>query len=106
MTRTKYILLCAFACICPLALIAIRLILDGSATFTLKEQLALAFISSVVASLFTYPTGLIGTAVLVGTIHFKLLTPLDAILFAAPFYICAGYMQWYVLIPNHFRRLR
>ena len=67
---------------------------------SLSEDIIAAGLGSVVASILTYPAGVIGTAFSYATVYFGLLTPTEAVLFAAPLYIGAGYLQWYVLIPK------
>ena len=62
-----------------------------------------ALLGTFMASLFTYPSGVIGTFVSGCAVYFGWLTPAESVLAATPLYIGAGYFQWYVLIPRYFR---
>ena len=65
-----------------------------------SEDIIAAGLGNMVASILTYPAGIIGTMLSYAAVYFGLLTPTEAVLLAAPFYIGAGYLQWYVLIPT------
>jgi hypothetical protein len=103
LSRRIYVLLVTLACATPIALVFISLALGVPTSTSSSDDILYAAVGGLVASVFTYPTGVIGTIVSYATVYAGLLTPTEAPLFAAPFYIGAGYFQWYVLIPRHFR---
>lgn len=102
LSRRAYVLLVALACATPIALVFIHFALGVPTSISSNEDILFAGLGGFMASAFTYPAGAIGTIVTYATIYAGLLTPTEATLFAAPFYIGAGYLQWYVLIPRHF----
>jgi hypothetical protein len=93
--RRTYVILCLVACVTPLALISFDLVpvSDG----------LLAAVGNLAVSVLTYPAGVVGTIAFYALIFLGLATPTEAVLCVAPLYIGAGYFQWYVLIPKHFR---
>jgi len=62
----------------------------------------LALLGTWVASILTYPAGVIATVISYIPVYLGVVTATEAVLLAAPLYIAAGYLQWYVLVPNHF----
>jgi len=98
-----YVLFCAWACIGPIALVLFQLAFGRPGSVAANDDMMFALLGTFMASLFTYPSGVIGTIVSFGAVHFGLLTPAQAVLLATPVYLGAGYYQWYVLIPNYFR---
>jgi len=97
--RRTYLALCLLACAMPLALVLIQFAFDLSPS----DDSLLAGAGNLAAGVLTYPAGLVGSIAFFIPVVFGLLTPTEAVLFAAPFYIAAGYWQWYVLVPGHFR---
>lgn len=102
LSRRTYVLLVALACAAPIALVFIHFALGVPTSISSSDDILFAALGGLVASACTYPAGVIGTIVSYVTVYAGLLTPTEATLFAAPFYIGAGYLQWYVLIPRHF----
>ena len=97
--RRTYLALCLLACTTPLALVFIPLAFDLSP----PHDTLLAGAGNLAAGVLTYPAGFLGSIAFFVPVFLGLLTPTEAVLFAAPFYIAAGYWQWYVLVPGHFR---
>ena len=97
---------CAWACIGPIVLALFQLGFGRPGSVASQDDMMFALLATFMASLFTYPSGVIGSIVSYGTVHFGLLTPTESVLLATPVYIGAGYYQWYVLIPNYFRPVR
>ena len=62
-----------------------------------------ALLGTLMAGLFTYPAGVVGTVVSFASVYYGWVTPTESVLLATPVYLGAGYYQWYVLIPNYFR---
>jgi len=100
--RRTYIVLCILACVTPIALVLTQLALGTPPTDSAHNDMMFALIGTVAASLLTYPAGLVGTILSWVPIYLGLLTPTESVLFAAPFYLGAGYLQWYVLVPRYF----
>jgi hypothetical protein len=102
-----YISLCVLVCATPFALdfsgfaSAISLSIGAS-----DDAVLFAVLGSLVASALTYPAGVVGTIAFYALIFVGLATPAEALLVAAPLNVGAGYFQWYVLIPKHFRASR
>jgi hypothetical protein len=100
-SRGAYVAFCALACVAPMAMVLLRYT-AGVRVSSMFDDIRFALLGSLIASVLTYPAGIIGTAFSCVTAYVGLLTPTEAVLFAAPLYIGAGYLQWYVLIPRHF----
>lgn len=98
-----YLALCAVACAAPLALVVSALPARWQEAAAANDML-LALAGTFAASLLTYPAGAVATVLSYIPVHFGVLTPTEAVLFAAPFHIAAGHLQWYVLVPKHFTR--
>ena len=96
-----YIFLSALACVIPIALVFVQFGLD--IPDSPASDMLLALLGIFLVSVLTYPAGVIGTVISCGATYSGLLTATEAVLFAAPFYVGAGYLQWYVLIPKYFR---
>ncbi len=94
-----YIVLCALACVTPFAL---DFVLFASGSWPSGDVL-FAALGNLAASILTYPAGVVGTIAFYALVYVGLQTPTEAVLSAAPLYIGAGYFQWYVRIPKHFR---
>lgn len=104
LSRLTYIVLCVLACATPIALDFAQFVFGvPSTSHSSSEDIMFAALGSFMASVFTYPAGVVGTVVSCAAAYFGLLTPTEAVLFATPFYVGAGYFQWYVLIPRYFR---
>lgn len=101
--RRTYIALCMLACVAPVTLVFAQFAHDVSPSTASDHDMLLAALGHFAASVLTYPAGVVGTIAVLGLIYAGWLTPTEALLLAAPFYIGAGYIQWYVLIPRHFR---
>jgi hypothetical protein len=101
--RRTYIVLCVLACVTPVALVFVQFASDVSPSAASGDDILFAALGNFAASVLTYPAGVVGTIAFCVLIYVGLLTPTEAVLFAAPLYIGAGYFQWYVLIPKHFR---
>jgi hypothetical protein len=93
--RRTYVILCLLACVMPLALISFDLL-------PVSDALSAA-VGNLAVSVLTYPAGVVGTIAFYALVLLGLATPTEAVLCATPLYIGAGYFQWYVLIPKHFR---
>jgi len=100
--RRTYIVLCILACATPMALVLTQIALGAPPTESAHNDMMFALIGTVAASLLTYPAGLAATILSWVPIYLGLLTPTESVLFAAPFYLAAGYLQWYVLMPRYF----
>lgn len=98
-----YVVLCVLACVTPIALVFVLFALNVPTSPSSNDDIMFAALGSLVASIFTYPAGVIGTIVSYLAVYFGLLTPTEAVLFAAPLYVGARYLQWYVLILGYFR---
>ena len=98
--RWTYIILCMLACVMPLALLLVQRSSDFSSSV---GDTLLGAIGNLAISVLTYPAGLVGTIAFSALIYAGVATPSEAVLCAAPLYIGAGYLQWYVLVPRHFR---
>jgi hypothetical protein len=98
-----YIVYCAWACLSPVALVLVRLASGAPAPASSQDDMMFALLGTFMASLFTYPSGVVGTIVSCAAAYSGLLTPTEAVLLATPVYVGAGYLQWYVLIPRYFR---
>jgi len=94
---------CAWACIGPIALALFQLGFGRPGSVASQDDMMFALLATFMASLFTYPMGVVGTIVSWGAVQFGALTPAVSVLLATPFYVAAGYYQWYVLIPGYFR---
>lgn len=81
----------------------IQLAFGAPASGSSRDDMMFAALGTFMASLFTYPSGVVGTIVSCGAIYSGLLTPTQSVLLAAPVYVGVGYFQWYVLIPRYFR---
>jgi hypothetical protein len=101
--RWIYVILCLLACVTPLALILIQHPSDISSSAAVANDTLLAAIGNLAASVLTYPAGVVGTIAFYALISVGVATPTESVLCAAPLYIGAGYVQWYVLIPKYFR---
>ena len=101
--RRTYIVLCGLACVTPIALVFVQFAYDVSPSAASDHDTLFAALGNFGANVLTYPAGVVGTIVFLGLVYGGWLTPTEALLFAAPLYIGAGYFQWYVLIPKHFR---
>ena len=101
--RWVYIVFCVLAWILPLALFLLQIALDALPSASSSDDSLFAAIGNFALSALTYPAGLVGTIACSVMIYSGLFTPTEAVFCAAPFYIGAGYFQWYVLIPKHFR---
>ncbi|SRR6266849_10504895 len=101
--RRTYIVLCVLACVTPIALVFVQFASYVSPWIASGDDLLFAALGNFAASVLTYPAGVVGTIAFYVLIYVGLLTPTEAVLFAAPLYIGAGYFQWYVLIPKYFR---
>ncbi len=52
----------------------------------------------------TYPLGMVVTAMsYLVVVVLAWLPPLGGVMFAIPFYLIAGYAQWYLFVPRYFR---
>jgi len=102
--RRTYVILCVLACVTPLALVFARLPFGVSSSAAFADDTLLAAVGNLVASVLTYPAGVVGTIAFYVLIYLGIATPTEAVLCAAPLYIGAGYFQWYVLIPKHFSK--
>jgi hypothetical protein len=98
-----YLVYCAWACVGPIALVLFRIAFGAPASIPAQEDMTFALLGTLMAGLFTYPTGVVGTMVSAALVYWGLVTPTESVLLATPFYIGAGYLQWYVLIPRYFR---
>jgi len=101
--RRTYIVFCVLACVIPLAFVFLQFALDVPPSISSNDDTLFAAAGSFAVSVLTYPAGLVGTIACFVMITSGLVTPTEAVLLAAPLYIGAGYFQWYVLIPRHFR---
>jgi hypothetical protein len=101
--RLTYVILCVLACVTPLALILVQLPSWISSSDASVDDTLLAAVGNLAVSVLTYPAGVVGTIAFYALISVGVATPTEAVLCAAPLYIGAGYFQWYVLIPKHFR---
>lgn len=84
-------------------LAVIRIVLGASASVPAQDDTMFAILGTLMAGLFTYPTGIVGTIASCVTAYFGVLTPTESVVLATPLYVGAGYFQWYVLIPRYFR---
>jgi hypothetical protein len=98
-----YLFFCAWACVSPVALVLVRLASGAPASGPSQDDMIFALLGTFMASLFTYPSGVAGTILSCAAVYFWGLTPMTSVLVAAPVYVAAGYLQWYVLIPGYFR---
>ncbi len=98
-----YIVYCTWACLSPVALAVIRIVFDAPASVPAQDDAMFAILGTLMAGLFTYPTGIVGTIASGVAVYFGLVTPTESVLLATPLYVAAGYFQWYVLIPRYFR---
>lgn len=103
MRPRTYILYCTWACLSPVALAVIRIVFDASGSAPAQDDTMFAVLGTLMAGLFTYPTGIVGTIASWVTVYLGVLTPTESVLLATPLYVGAGYFQWYVLIPRYFR---
>jgi len=101
--RWIYVILCVLACVTPLALILIQHPSDMSSSAASADDSLLAAVGNLAASVLTYPAGVVGTIASYALIYVGIATPTESVLCVAPLYIGAGYVQWYVLVPKHFR---
>jgi hypothetical protein len=101
--RWTYVILCVLACVAPLALILVRYRSGISSSYVSIDDTLFAAVGNLAVSVLTYPAGVVGTIAFYALISVGVATPTEAVLCAAPLYIGAGYVQWYVLIPKHFR---
>jgi hypothetical protein len=98
-----YLFFCAWACVSPVALVLVRLASGATAPGSSRDDMIFALLGTFMASLFTYPSGVVGTIVSCAAVWFGWVTPAESVLLATPVYVAAGYLQWYVLIPGYFR---
>jgi hypothetical protein len=98
-----YLFFCAWACLSPVALVLVRLASGAPASGSSQDDMIFALLGTFMASLFTYPSGVVGTITSCVAVYFGLVTPTESVLLATPVYVAAGYLQWYVLIPMYFR---
>ena len=103
LSRRMYIVLCTLACVTPMTLVFAQFSLGVLIPVAPHDDMMFALVGEFMASVLTYPAGVVGTVVSWITVYFGLLTPTESVLFAAPIYLGAGYFQWYVLIPKYFR---
>jgi hypothetical protein len=98
-----YIFYCTWACLSPVALVVIRIVLGAPASAPAQDDAMFAILGTLMAGLFTYPTGVVATIASWAAVYFGLVTPTESVALATPLYVGAGYFQWYVLVPRYFR---
>ena len=103
LSRWTYVVLCVLACVTPIVLAFVQVGLGLLTPVAAHDDLLFALAGSFMAIVLTYPAGVVGTFVSWVTMYFGFLTPTESVLLAAPVYLGAGYLQWYVLIPKYFR---
>jgi hypothetical protein len=101
LSRGAYIAVTALACVAPIAMALMRFA-AGVRVSSMFDDIRFALLGSLIASVLTYPAGIVGTLFSCVTTYVGMLTPTESVLMAAPLYIGAGYLQWYVLIPRYF----
>jgi hypothetical protein len=97
-----YIVYCAWACLSPIALVLLQHAFGAPASAPSSDDTMFALLGTFMASLFTFPSGVVGTIASGGAVYLGWVTPSESVLLATPIYVGAGYLQWYVLIPRYF----
>jgi hypothetical protein len=101
--RRTYLTFSILVCTAPMAWVFLRYFL-GVETGGYDEDIFYAGLGTFAACLLTYPAGVLGTIASFGMSASGFLTPTECVLLATPVYVCVGYLQWYVLLPQYFRQ--
>ncbi|MCG2584170.1 hypothetical protein [Massilia sp. TS11] len=70
------------------------------AGYAFETRLPMAVLFALSLPVLTFPLGIIGALVVWPLIYFGIATPAEAQFVATPFFVAAGVLQWFYLLPR------
>jgi hypothetical protein len=100
--KRTYIALFVVPLLLPFFVAIAKFAIDGSRLESIRDAL-LVLPPLLCLMALTYPLGMVITAIsFVVVVVLAWLPPFGGVMFAIPFYLIAGYVQWYLLVPRYF----
>ena len=99
MNRILYLVLCVPLCVVPIVLALLAEYMGWPV-----NDAAAAAIGLLLIPILTYPAGVVGTVFFLIVTLTGLTTLTEGMVLAAPVFVGAGYLQWYVILPKVYRR--